>query len=217
MKKLLVTTLITGALAVSALAQGTVSLGLNSTTTARFIQFSTDGTTEVRVPTGSPAAVSPFGNLNVAVYYASAGTVSPFTPTTASLIPAAWTQSANLLRNLYAPGLNLATTFTLQSAAGSSQQQVFLAGWTGTFTSFNQALTAGTGLIGWTGSELSGGALSWLNGTGAPLGSPSVPPVTLVTGALGYNGLTLSAIPEPSTFALAGLGAAALMIFRRRK
>jgi hypothetical protein len=35
----------------------------------------------------------------------------------------------------------------------------------------------------------------------------------------GFNGLVLEAVavPEPSTFALAGLGAAALMIFRRRK
>jgi hypothetical protein len=32
-----------------------------------------------------------------------------------------------------------------------------------------------------------------------------------------WNGLTLYYIPEPSTFALAGLGAAAMLIFRRRK
>jgi hypothetical protein len=29
--------------------------------------------------------------------------------------------------------------------------------------------------------------------------------------------ITMALVPEPSTFALAGLGAAALMIFRRRK
>jgi hypothetical protein len=32
-----------------------------------------------------------------------------------------------------------------------------------------------------------------------------------------FTGFTVAAIPEPSTFALAGLGAAALLIFRRRK
>jgi hypothetical protein len=32
-----------------------------------------------------------------------------------------------------------------------------------------------------------------------------------------WNGLTLTAVPEPSSMALAGLGAASLLIFRRRK
>jgi len=32
-----------------------------------------------------------------------------------------------------------------------------------------------------------------------------------------FNGFTIQAVPEPSTFALAGLGAAAMLIFRRRK
>jgi hypothetical protein len=42
--------------------------------------------------------------------------------------------------------------------------------------------------------------------------SPSTPPNTL------FNAFTVAApIPEPSMFALAGLGAAALLLFRRRK
>lgn len=32
-----------------------------------------------------------------------------------------------------------------------------------------------------------------------------------------FTGFTIGAVPEPATFALAGLGAAALLIFRRRK
>jgi hypothetical protein len=32
-----------------------------------------------------------------------------------------------------------------------------------------------------------------------------------------YSSITLSAVPEPTTFALAGVGAACLMVFRRRK
>lgn len=36
-------------------------------------------------------------------------------------------------------------------------------------------------------------------------------------GSTTYSAFTVSAIPEPSTFALAGLGLASLLIFRRRK
>jgi len=49
--------------------------------------------------------------------------------------------------------------------------------------------------------------------TGAPNGSPPTTPATLV----GFQSFSLNPVPEPSTFALAGLGAAALLLFRRRK
>jgi len=46
----------------------------------------------------------------------------------------------------------------------------------------------------------------------APLGGVSAPP-----NLVGLQSFSLTAVPEPSTFALAGLGAVALLIFRRRK
>jgi hypothetical protein len=45
--------------------------------------------------------------------------------------------------------------------------------------------------------------------------TPADPPTAFVMS--GFTGFSIVAIPEPSTFALAGLGAAALLIFRRRK
>jgi hypothetical protein len=42
--------------------------------------------------------------------------------------------------------------------------------------------------------------------------SPNIPP-----NMLGFRSFNLTIVPEPSTFVLAGLGAAALVIFRRRK
>jgi hypothetical protein len=44
-------------------------------------------------------------------------------------------------------------------------------------------------------------------------------PTVQTLDAIGFNPFTVSAsvVPEPSTFALAGLGAAAMLIFRRRK
>jgi len=59
-------------------------------------------------------------------------------------------------------------------------------------------------------------------GTGASggLGTPATPPFSLFGGATGIqNGFNAApvGVPEPSSMALAGLGAAALLIFRRRK
>jgi len=53
------------------------------------------------------------------------------------------------------------------------------------------------------------------NGTGNPNGVPTPTPPSSLTGWAGP--ITLAPVPEPSMFALAGLGAAALLIFRRRK
>jgi len=162
--------------------------------------------------------VGTYGGLNIAVYYASAGTASPLTPASLEPIPSNWKQSLNVAKpTLYAAGLNPATTFTLQDATGGASAQVFVVGWTGNFADYNSALAAATGLVGFTGSTLSTGALSWSNGTGNPLGTPPTTPIALVVGTAGYNGLVLTAIPEPTMFALAGLGLSTLLIFRRRK
>jgi len=78
----------------------------------------------------------------------------------------------------------------------------------------------------WTGS-----ATTWANATGPgvfrnqvpgvftnPLGNPNAQPPETPKDLDGMPAITLAGIiPEPSSFALAGLGAAALLIFRRRK
>jgi len=48
-------------------------------------------------------------------------------------------------------------------------------------------------------------------------GSQSLPPLIPFGGTGIPTGFTLTSVPEPSSMALAGLGAAALLIFRRRK
>jgi hypothetical protein len=75
--------------------------------------------------------------------------------------------------------------------------------WTGNFSTLAAALASGTAYTG-TSTVFStpvGGA----SGSGQPAKSLDGAPAIILT------------IPEPSTFALAGLGAAALLIFRRRK
>jgi len=60
--------------------------------------------------------------------------------------------------------------------------------------------------------------LGWSNPISETLGGSSAPGLTLagsLTGPIGVSPTT--AVPEPASFALAGLGAAALMVLRRRK
>lgn len=86
---------------------------------------------------------------------------------------------------------------------------------------------------GTTGPATAGGASAWffIQGTyaGAPGYAGSTPVWTQATGGGGAPAgppvnmtgwtapLTLNAVPEPSMIALAGLGLASLLIFRRRK
>ena len=206
------------ALVPSVFAQGTVSIPLSLSYEA---QYSLDwGSTIIPIPVGNPAVIPGYGQINIQVYSAPVGTASPFSADNAGLIPAPWIASSTtpLHQIIGAPGLTPLTTFSLTGVAGGANAEVMVVGWTGSSADWNTAWAAGNALYAWTGSQSSGGALAWVNGTGNPGGSPPSPPVALVTGAAGYNGLHIYfAIPEPSTFALAGLGAAMLMIFRRRK
>lgn len=56
------------------------------------------------------------------------------------------------------------------------------------------------------------GASAIFQNTTGGVGSPATPPATLT----GLTSFSLNPVPEPTTFALAGLGTAALSIFRRR-
>jgi len=126
------------------------------------------------------------------------------------------TDSANLvlIQSFFGPatlGDNAAGpgTFTDLSGTGypvagtttaSSSAFFRIEAWVGTFTTYAAASAAGTYSVS---------SAPFVNSVKAP---PDAPPDFVSMPAL-----ILTAVPEPSTFALAGLGAAALLIFRRRK
>jgi hypothetical protein len=100
-------------------------------------------------------------------------------------------------------------------AAGATRA-FFVAGWSSDLGhDFNPAWLTGVfpgasqGFFG--ASQIASGRAGGFDGTGTV---PNLAPFTAGTIASGFN---LVPIPEPATVALAGLGAAALLIFRRRK
>jgi len=106
-------------------------------------------------------------------------------------------------------GVLVATTATLANVAKDAAVatvQVFA--WDNTSGSYASAASAWSA---WQAGTISGGVSGKIN-LSAIGGDLTAPPN--VTGLQSFN---LYSVPEPSTMALAGLGAAALLIFRRRK
>lgn len=183
------------AYATSALAQGYVLFNNNSANTVKMWADAT-GSTTMNVASG---------NGKVQIAYAAPGTTYNGWNGTGT---AAWLQ-AN-------PGWTLGPTTGIVPAGRFNGQTIQLTGpgittsadyvilgWTGTHNTFDDALAAGA-MVNVSANKL----------TTALETSNTVPPPQLATT---FTGLTLQPIPEPSVFALAGLGAAALLIFRRRK
>jgi len=98
------------------------------------------------------------------------------------------------------------TTITTPNTTAGGASAIFeVEGWTGNFANYAAAIAGGARV---------GATAQFVNGTGNPGGQPATPP----SNTTGWNGnLVLAPVPEPSTIALGGLGAAALLLFRRRK
>jgi hypothetical protein len=209
MKKILTLAALLGTASMS-FGQGYV--GFNNASTTR---VSTNGTLQAAAPAGT-------------WYYALL--VAPSTQNTIDSSFTGWTFVG------YGTNTALAGRMTGNSSPDSSAVQV---------AGFGPTATADFAVIGWSasiGADWTAVRAWWNNGqhdTGAGAGqagwfgissvandiplAPSGGPYNGVFGssALGQvQGMNLSfvpAVPEPTTFALAGLGAAALVIFRRRK
>jgi hypothetical protein len=102
----------------------------------------------------------------------------------------------------------IVTVPTYSAGGGSFEVQ----GWSGNFASYAAAMAGGT-YLGQTPTFTSAEG----NASATPPGAPvHLTPVTPGAGQWTGN-LILVPVPEPSTIALGGLGAAALLLFRRRK
>lgn len=221
MKKLIGTLAIT-ALAVSVFAQGTITID-NQTGRVKQWTSATDSTLK-NVPAGGGfvelvAAPSGASLASALGTYDAKG----FTPTFSSLsaflaanTAAGWQIPAAQGGNPIVPIAGLAGAFsgpiaTIGNISAGGSAVYAIIGWSGNYASYDAAVAA-AGL----GATVYGGISGVIaTGTGNPNSVPAGLPVDTLTT---FPGMTLAPIvvPEPTSFALAGLGLAALLAFRRR-
>jgi hypothetical protein len=182
MKKLLLTTLIVGALAGSAFAQGLVSL-------AGKVYYSTvqGATTGTAIPIATPGVAGTWGQINVALVYSDSAVGPLFSATSASSLTGTWLQAAPVGTKVSSPGGGIAAV-TATVGANASEES-FVVGWTGTFLTWNAAWADGKGLFGWSG-EAGLGSLGWQQANAT---SPSTP-VPVNTGVAGFSGVVMMVV-----------------------
>jgi hypothetical protein len=209
MKKTLLTVIGT-VLAVSAMAQGTLNFGNSTSGVFRnpIYDFnpaapgvSQTGQSAVGLPTGGTVyggALLQGANYVAALYAGPAGV------TDASLLTFVTSGTFRTATGNVLPGglINAIFDVPIQGVAAGGVATLEVRVWDiRTGSSFANAATSGrSGLFQ---SQPLGGI--------GPAGPVLTPDMT------GWSSFSLATVPEPSSFALAGLGAAALMIFRRRK
>lgn len=202
MKRIL-TVVALSAFATSVFAQGTINFKNQTSTAIKQWTSSTDQTL-VNVPINSGF---------VQLFWANTGAAyTPWAPSMGGMTGflaanPGWTLDSNYKPFSPVPGLFNGGVLTLNTATPGGSIDAVLVGWNGSATSFDLALAAG-GFVGVSGKFTTAtGNPNALPVPGSPVSIQSVIPA----------GMTLAPVPEPSTLALAGLGAAALLIFRRRK
>jgi hypothetical protein len=200
MKKLIIITVALGLCAVSAFAQGQISFG--------------NGNSDLVITNSvnaNPAAAST-SNYKVQLFYQPGSNPAPAPIYDSSITGnlGSWEAMSGSpvvsifpIAGKFAGGAE--TTGTDVAPNGSVWLEVI--GWSGGYASFSAALQAGAPSVQFGFSAV------WTqnSGSGAP-GNPAT-----ITGAGQFPGLLIENLPEPSFVALSGLGAAGLLLFRRKK
>jgi len=221
MKRLLGILAIT-ALAASAFAQGTVVLqnqtGLvkqwTSMTSSTLISTPQNGgyVELIAAPSGT-ALANALGTLGPAGLADTYSSLAGFVAANPGWGFASGTPAAAIIG--FGAGLFNGGTLTIPGIPNGGAAQYIIVGWSGAFTTYEAAYAADLANPNNQPSFIGVSAIDSIAKTGDPTATP---PGTAVSLRPTFTGITLAPIvvPEPATFALAGLGLAALLVFRRR-
>jgi hypothetical protein len=193
----IITTAVMAISVAASFAQGTVAFE-NSDTGLVLQWTSSSDRTPIPVPSGGG---------QVQLFWAESGTA--YSPWNSSMTPAAWKAvnpgwSLEMVIGFLSPthpGRFQGGALTLYPLPPGGNIDYVVVGWTGIYQSFDAAMAAGAMVN--VSDKLS-------SRTGDPTLVPPGAPVHL---ANTFGGMTLMPVPEPSAFALAGLGAA-VALFR---
>jgi hypothetical protein len=190
----------------SAFAQGTITFANNAATQVRF------GATG----SYSNGVAAPINLSSVEFLWAAQGT--PALPYAGGSLTAwlsanpGWEAIAASFRVIGPTvGRFNAGVITANTTVPGGIVQAFVVGWYtpgGAQPSFDAALNDPLAYVGFS--------LPFTLDTANPLALPTPETPTALTSS-GYAGLVVTPVPEPATLALAGLGAAAMLIIRRRR
>ena len=226
MKKV-VLMLVLGGLISSTYGQGFVTVAgteQNQTNTTALTTSWTGGLQQSSGTFGNLATTGSGGAFSVELLTTTAG--SPVTALFGDATLATdWLDTGLLGHNgSFAGRLNIGSGLSASNAPAGNVQNWILVAWSTSLGSWSQIETAlqtdstsgltGSGFIGWS-----------LTGNGAAAaGTPATPFIIQGTGTQAIPGAftllgvsSVAPVPEPSTLALAAMGGASLLLFRRRK
>jgi hypothetical protein len=224
MKKLLFTTAALTGLVLQSFGQGEVLFN-NTATAATKVYVTTNGTSSTDQSAGIAGGALAPGNSSMKLMFALFSAANGVS----SVVGNPWTDPNWSFSNQYATNTQTAGRLTAvgpfsATASGGvvvpgstigQNSSLLVIGW--------DVASGGSTLASFINKFADGGLYYGRSGIGSiVMGNGSTPPDTTLFGTTagqlgGFSIGFIPPVPEPATFALAGLGAAAMLIFRRRK
>jgi len=216
MKKLIIATALMAGTAVSGFSQGQVFFQ-NAGTSQLYFNSSASSANKVTIGSiaSQPAAASTStGVVDVGLYWSA----TAFTDAAQGTLADTVTINTTTAGDIAGPG-----TFAISGAPSGTGTDFFVQvyAWDSTYATPDAAIAAGAYFAAWSAGAanatygLSGAAQEIFNATVSP--AAGIPIFGTGAGQWGRAVMLVQQGPEPTTLALGGLGAAALLMFRRRK